>query len=83
MKINVPYINHDGSCLLEVLEFKELNEGIFSLTEKPKYCHLKVGEIYYITLGAPIATKIESMAEFVKNTLSREEVQELMDRLSE
>lgn len=81
MKINIPYINHTGSCLIEELEFKELNEGVFSLIQDPKYCYLKKGEIYYMTIGAPVATKIETVAEFIKNTLSRDEVETLLESL--
>lgn len=79
MKINVPFGNRGNTH--ELLEFKEINQGFFLLAEKPKFAKLKKGDPYFITLGAPVATKIQSLAELVVDTLSKEEVKELISSL--
>ena len=84
VNINVPYIAEDRTQLYENLLFKEINEGVFVLQETPlEATEYKKGEIYYIHLGAPVATRIQSMAEYIKNTLTWTEVEELMKRLSQ
>lgn len=81
MKINIAHTSLGMATLIELLEFKEINEGFFILLEEPEFADLKKGEIYHLELGAPIATKIQSLAEFVKDTFSKEEVEQLMINL--
>ncbi len=79
MKISVLY--NEGSKL-EELNFKEINEDFYVLLDQPLHANYKKGEIYYIELGPPIANKTQTLAQFIKDNLSRSEVDKLMKNLS-
>ena len=80
MKIAIP-CKTDNGMVYEFLEFTEVQQNIFYLMEDPKHCELKKAEIYYIDLGAPVASRIQTVAEYIKNTLTRHEVEQLMEDL--
>ncbi len=83
IQIGIPVLPPDteGCDEFELLNFKEINEGFYALIDTPLRANLKKGEIYYIELGSITANSVKTLAQYIKDTLTREEVEELMNNL--